>query len=150
GELDRTGMVAAGDVRRNGIEVRPNLRGHPPTICPPPEFPCGRASHVQFLPKIRNRPYAGFMSGTYDDLAPLRVGDDMATEGESEPDRRPAAHQQVPITVVEPEGNARGGIVLLHESSEFTGPLPEIMQAYATEGWTAVAPNPFHRRTHST
>src|SRR5690606_17687683 len=103
GELDRTGMVAAGDVRRNGIEVRPNLRGHPPTICPPPEFPCGRASHVQFLPKIRNRPYAGFMSGTYDDLAPLRVGDDMATEGESEPDRRPAAHQQVPITVVEPE-----------------------------------------------
>ncbi len=102
---------------------------------------------MQFLPKIRNRPYAGFMSGTYDDLAPLRVGDDMATEGESEPDRRPAAHQQVPITVVEPEGNARGGIVLLHESSEFTGPLLELMQALATEGWTVVAPNLFHRAT---
>ncbi|NEW38208.1 carboxymethylenebutenolidase [Nocardia cyriacigeorgica] len=87
------------------------------------------------------------MSGTYDDLAPLRVGDDMATEGEPEPDQRPAAHRQVPITVVEPEGNARGGIVLLHESGEFTGPLLELMRALAAEGWTVVAPNLFHRAT---
>ncbi|MFI9505599.1 dienelactone hydrolase family protein [Nocardia sp. NPDC052566] len=75
------------------------------------------------------------MSGTYDDIAPLRGGEDMAR----------AANARVPITVVEPEGNARGAIVVLHESREFTRTLLDLMDALATEGWTVVAPNLFHR-----
>ncbi|WP_039794384.1 dienelactone hydrolase family protein [Nocardia araoensis] len=77
------------------------------------------------------------MSGTYDDMAPLRASD--------QEDERPTSGGQVPITVVEPEGNARGGIVLLHESREFTGPLRDLMNALAGEGWTVVAPKLFHR-----
>ncbi|MEU7763852.1 dienelactone hydrolase family protein [Nocardia sp. NPDC049190] len=77
------------------------------------------------------------MSGTYDDMAPLRA-DDLE-------DERPTAHAQVPITVVEPEGNARGGIVVLHESRQFTGAVRNLMNALATEGWTVIAPNLFHR-----
>ncbi|MEU2039437.1 dienelactone hydrolase family protein [Nocardia niwae] len=77
------------------------------------------------------------MSGTYDDMAPLR--------GSDQEDERPASGGQVPITVVEPEGNARGGIVVLHESREFTGALRDLMNALAGEGWTVVAPKLFHR-----
>ncbi|MBF6335198.1 dienelactone hydrolase family protein [Nocardia abscessus] len=76
------------------------------------------------------------MSGTYDDLAPLR--------GSDQEDVRPTSGGQVPITVVEPEGNARGGIVLLHESREFTGALRDLMNALAGEGWTVIAPKLFH------
>ncbi|MFE7798365.1 dienelactone hydrolase family protein [Nocardia sp. NPDC057440] len=88
------------------------------------------------------------MSGTYDDIAPLRRGDDMISDPDAElpvDNRQQAADKQVPITVTEPEGNARGGIVVLHESREFTGSLLELMAALATEGWTVVAPNLFHR-----
>ncbi|MEU2173288.1 dienelactone hydrolase family protein [Nocardia sp. NPDC019219] len=77
------------------------------------------------------------MSGTYDDMAPLR--------GSDQEDGRPASGGQVPITVVEPEGNARGGIVVLHESREFTGALRDLMNALAGEGWTVIAPKLFHR-----
>ena len=88
------------------------------------------------------------MSGIYDDIAPLRSRDDIISGSHPQPsvdDRRRTADTQVPITVAEPEGNARGGIVVLHESREFTGPLLELMRALATEGWTVVAPNLFHR-----
>ncbi|MBF6298328.1 dienelactone hydrolase family protein [Nocardia amamiensis] len=78
------------------------------------------------------------MSGTYDDIAPLRGSD-------QEDERRPTARGQVPITVVEPEGNARGGIVVLHESRQTTGALRDLMNALAVEGWTVVAPDLFHR-----
>lgn len=87
------------------------------------------------------------MSGIYDDIAVLRGGD-IAPEHDAEPaqdQRRHAANARVPITVVEPEGNSRGGIVVLHESREFTASLRELMGALATEGWTVVAPNLFHR-----
>ncbi|MGN2634798.1 dienelactone hydrolase family protein [Nocardia takedensis] len=77
------------------------------------------------------------MSGVYDDIAPLRGGEDRAEQA--------TANTRVPVTVVEPEGNARGGIVLLHESREFTGSLSELMKALAAEGWTVIAPNLFHR-----
>ncbi|MEV6557159.1 dienelactone hydrolase family protein [Nocardia sp. NPDC051756] len=83
------------------------------------------------------------MSGTYNDLAPLRR-DDPSPEPATDSIRR-AADTQVPIIVVEPEGNARGGIVMLHESREFTGALLALMSALASEGWTVVAPNLFHR-----
>ncbi|WP_431966498.1 dienelactone hydrolase family protein [Nocardia sp. bgisy134] len=77
------------------------------------------------------------MSGIYDDIAPLRGGEDL--------EQRPIEGRRVPITVIEPEGNSRGGIVVLHESRDFTGALLEFMRALATEGWTVVAPNLFHR-----
>ncbi|MFR9752806.1 dienelactone hydrolase family protein [Nocardia sp. 004] len=77
------------------------------------------------------------MSGTYAEMAPLRAGD----LGEE----RLATGGQVPIVVVEPEGNARGGIVVLHESHELTGALRELMNALAGEGWTVVAPDLCHR-----
>ncbi|MCP2319571.1 carboxymethylenebutenolidase [Nocardia amikacinitolerans] len=95
------------------------------------------AAHVQILAKISGSPYAGFMSGIYDDIAPLRGGDDL--------EQRPTEGSRVPITVIEPEGNSRGGIVVLHESREFSGALLEFMRALAIEGWTVVAPNLFHR-----
>ncbi|MBF6129088.1 dienelactone hydrolase family protein [Nocardia brasiliensis] len=86
------------------------------------------------------------MSGTYNDLAPLR-GDEQAPEHRAAP-AHPSTDTQVPIIVVEPEGNARGGIVMLHESREFTGALLALMSALASEGWTVVAPNLFHRTGH--
>ncbi|MEU6580114.1 dienelactone hydrolase family protein [Nocardia sp. NPDC046763] len=67
------------------------------------------------------------MSGIYRDLAPVH---DTTT---------------VPLTVLEPEGHARGGIVVLHESREFTEPLLELMRALADDGWTVLAPDLFHR-----
>ncbi|WP_454194558.1 dienelactone hydrolase family protein [Nocardia sp. Marseille-Q1738] len=79
------------------------------------------------------------MSGTYDDMAPLR--------GSDQEDEQPTARGQVPITVVEPEGNSRGGIVVLHESRELTAALRDLMNALAGEGWTVVAPDLFHRVT---
>lgn len=81
--------------------------------------------------------YPGFMSGIYRDKAPLRgsgvVDDTRQTVG------------RVPITVIEPEGYARGGIVVLHESREFADALLEMMKSLAGEGWIMVAPNLFHR-----
>ncbi|WP_433197576.1 dienelactone hydrolase family protein [Nocardia sp. CA-107356] len=88
------------------------------------------------------------MSGIYDDIALLRSRDDIISGSDSHSstdDPRRTANVQVPITVAEPEGNARGGIVVLHEAREFTGPLLELMKSLATEGWTVVAPNLFHR-----
>lgn len=77
------------------------------------------------------------MSGIYDDVAQLRGG--------AEDEERSGAGASVPVTVIEPEGHARGGIVVLHESREFTGSLLEFMRALSNEGWTVVAPNLFHR-----
>ncbi|TSE00695.1 carboxymethylenebutenolidase [Skermania sp. ID1734] len=73
------------------------------------------------------------MSGIFEDVARLRGVDGQPGGNE------------VPITVIEPEGHARGGIVVLHESRKFTDALLDLMRALATEGWIAVAPNLFHR-----
>ncbi|MFF0489305.1 dienelactone hydrolase family protein [Nocardia sp. NPDC004068] len=70
------------------------------------------------------------MSGLYRDHAPVRSA---------------AAPASVPITVHEPDGPARGGIVVLHESREFADALLAFMRALAGEGWIVVAPNLFHR-----
>ncbi|MEV6771065.1 dienelactone hydrolase family protein [Nocardia sp. NPDC051030] len=67
------------------------------------------------------------MAGIYRDLAPVQD-----TTG-------------VPLTVIEPDGHARGGIVVLHESREFTEPLLELMRSLAADGWTVLAPDLFHR-----
>ncbi|WP_306363234.1 dienelactone hydrolase family protein [Nocardia sp. CC227C] len=67
------------------------------------------------------------MSGVYRDLAPVHDA------------------TRVPVTVIEPDGHARGGIVVLHESREFTDPLLDMMRSLADEGWTVLAPDLFHR-----
>lgn len=90
------------------------------------------------------------MSGTYNDVAVLRRAEAAANSTEQEPtgvQHATGTGEQVPITVIEPERHARGGIVLLHEAREFTGSLLELMQALAAEGWIVVAPNLFHRAT---
>lgn len=81
------------------------------------------------------------MSGIFEDSARLRaVG---------EPPEASPGH--VPLTVIEPDGPARGGIVVLHESRDFTPPFLELMRSLADEGWVAVAPHLFHREpAHST
>ena len=67
------------------------------------------------------------MAGIYRDRAPVH-----GTTG-------------VPLTVIEPDGHARGGIVVLHEAREFTDPLLELMRSLADDGWTVIAPDLFHR-----
>lgn len=80
------------------------------------------------------------MSGMYRDLA-LRRDRGLATGD----DRQPLAESRVPITVIEPDGFARGGIVVLHESHEFADSLLELMGSLAADSWIVVAPNLFHR-----
>ncbi len=79
------------------------------------------------------------MSGIYRDEAPLR---DSGPEGGGS---QQGAAGGVPITVIEPDGNARGGIVVLHESRKFADVLLDMMKSLAGEGWIMVAPNLFHR-----
>ncbi len=79
------------------------------------------------------------MSGTYRDEAPLRDSEQPVGGSPQE------AVGPVPITVIEPEGNARGGIVVLHESRQFADVLLDMMKSLAGEGWIMVAPNLFHR-----
>lgn len=69
------------------------------------------------------------MSGIFEDSAQLR------TVGDS----------PVPLTAVEPGGPTRGGIVVLHESRDFSEALLDLMRLLAAEGWVAVAPHLFHR-----
>lgn len=80
------------------------------------------------------------MSGIFKDAAPLR-----ATAGNSS-----GAQSSVPVTAIEPEGHARGGIVLLHESREFTNSVLDLMRALSAEGWIAVAPHLFHHSPDDT
>ncbi|WP_041450763.1 dienelactone hydrolase family protein [Hoyosella subflava] len=61
-----------------------------------------------------------------------------------------SAKQRVPLTVVEPEGRARGGIVLLHETHSFSRSLFQFMEDLAEEGWAVTAPDLFHRQPQST
>ena len=82
------------------------------------------------------------MPGSYLDNAPLRAGDPgQAQDGQA------ATIARVPIRVIEPDGYARGGIVVLHESREFAETLLELMTTLSGEGWIVVAPNLFHRGT---
>lgn len=95
---------------------------------------------MQLLPNVTDANYPGFMSGIYRDEAPLRDSGQVVDGAPG-----PAAGGRVPITVIEPEGYARGGIVVLHESRQFADVLLEMMKSLAGEGWIMVAPNLFHR-----
>jgi len=80
------------------------------------------------------------MLGNYLDTAPMRAGGPASAS-----DGSPASVARVPIRVVEPDGRARGGIIVLHESREFADALLDLMAALSGEGWIVVAPNLFHR-----
>ncbi|MBJ8346179.1 dienelactone hydrolase family protein [Antrihabitans sp. YC2-6] len=80
------------------------------------------------------------MSGFFEDFARLRDADGGSTTSDGD----------VPVRAIEPDGHARGGIVVLHEAREFTGALVGLMRALSDEGWIAVAPNLFHRSTTET
>lgn len=77
------------------------------------------------------------MSGIFTDGAVLRV------VGEHRDD----APERVPLTAIAPDGPARGGIVVLHESRELSDALVDLMRMLAAEGWLAVTPDLFHRES---
>ena len=52
---------------------------------------------------------------------------------------------QLRLTIGEPEGAVRGGVVVLHESRGVTSRTQAIVEALAGEGWLAVAPHLYHR-----
>ncbi|MBU3060266.1 dienelactone hydrolase family protein [Nocardia sp. NEAU-G5] len=80
------------------------------------------------------------MSVSYRDDAPLGADDPTPA-----PDRPAASAARVPLRVIEPDGSARGGIIVLHESREFADELLRLMASLSSEGWIVVAPNLFHR-----
>lgn len=49
------------------------------------------------------------------------------------------------LTVAEPIGPVRGGIVVLHEARGITDAARALVQGLAAEGWLAVAPHLYHR-----
>ncbi|PVZ09497.1 dienelactone hydrolase family protein [Actinomycetospora cinnamomea] len=52
---------------------------------------------------------------------------------------------QLRVTIGEPDGAVRGGVVVLHESRGMTSRTEAIVEALAGEGWLAVAPHLYHR-----
>ncbi|NUS43224.1 MAG: carboxymethylenebutenolidase [Mycobacteriaceae bacterium] len=72
------------------------------------------------------------MAGIYQDAAVVRRTEDP-------PDAR------LPLTVVEPARQARGGIVVLHETHRLSTALFGLLRALSGEGWLAVVPHLFHR-----
>jgi len=78
------------------------------------------------------------MSATHVENATLsRATSDAADAAES--------GVSVPITVLEPEGAPRGGIVVLQETRGVTEDVQRLQAALADEGWLAVAPHLYHR-----
>ena len=51
------------------------------------------------------------------------------------------------LTVAEPVGPARGGIVVLHEARGMTDAVRGMVTGLAAEGWLTVAPHLYHRDT---
>ena len=49
------------------------------------------------------------------------------------------------LTVAEPVGPARGGIVVLHEARGMTDAVRGMVEGLAAEGWLTVAPHLYHR-----
>lgn len=49
------------------------------------------------------------------------------------------------LTVAEPVGPARGGIVVLHEARGMTDAVRSVVTSLAAEGWLTVAPHLYHR-----
>jgi carboxymethylenebutenolidase len=51
----------------------------------------------------------------------------------------------LPLTVGEPAGAVRGGIVVLHEARGVTDAVRRLVAGLASEGWLTVAPHLYHR-----
>ncbi|GEL16535.1 dienelactone hydrolase family protein [Pseudonocardia asaccharolytica] len=49
------------------------------------------------------------------------------------------------LTVAEPVGSVRGGIVVLHEARGVTASVRDLVAGIAADGWIAVAPHLYHR-----
>lgn len=52
---------------------------------------------------------------------------------------------QTPLSVHEPSGDAKGGIVVVQEAFGVNDHIEDICRRLAAEGWLAVAPHLFHR-----
>ena len=52
---------------------------------------------------------------------------------------------ELPLTVGEPGGAVRGGVVVLHEAQGVTDRTQAVVAGLAEEGWLAVAPHLYHR-----
>lgn len=49
------------------------------------------------------------------------------------------------LTIAEPDGRVRGGIVVLHEARGITDAVRDLVHGLAGDGWLAVAPHLYHR-----
>jgi carboxymethylenebutenolidase len=52
---------------------------------------------------------------------------------------------QTPLTVQEPTGTPKGGIVVVQEAFGVNDHIEDVARRFAAEGWLAVAPHLFHR-----
>ncbi|MDQ1516188.1 MAG: carboxymethylenebutenolidase [Actinomycetota bacterium] len=53
--------------------------------------------------------------------------------------------EQTPLSVHEPEGPPKGGIVVIQEAFGVNDHIEDVAGRFAAEGWLAVAPHLFHR-----
>ena len=53
--------------------------------------------------------------------------------------------EQTPLSVREPDGPPKGGIVVIQEAFGVNDHIEDVTRRFATEGWLAVAPHLFHR-----
>ncbi|MDQ4115486.1 MAG: dienelactone hydrolase family protein [Actinomycetota bacterium] len=49
------------------------------------------------------------------------------------------------LTIADPQGTTRGGVVVLHEARGVTEAVRQLVSGLAGEGWLAVAPHLYHR-----
>src|SRR6202035_3368480 len=52
---------------------------------------------------------------------------------------------QTPLTVQEPAGTPKGGVVVVQEAFGVNDHIEDVARRFAAEGWLAVAPHLFHR-----
>ncbi|ABD09920.1 carboxymethylenebutenolidase [Frankia sp. CcI156] len=57
----------------------------------------------------------------------------------------PTPDGPAPATLTEPDGPARGGVVVLHEAFGLTEHITDVCSRFARAGWRAIAPDLFHR-----
>jgi carboxymethylenebutenolidase len=78
-------------------------------------------------PDLRHRASLAAMGDTRTETVPLVDGSTL------------------PLTVAQPAGPLRGGIVVLHEARGITAAVRRMVEGLAAEGWLTVAPHLYHR-----
>jgi carboxymethylenebutenolidase len=53
--------------------------------------------------------------------------------------------EQTPLSIHEPDGPSKGGIVVIQEAFGVNDHIEDVARRFAAEGWLAVAPHLFHR-----